>query len=293
VACYSRAVHQHHVIANDAVVANVRVRHDQDVAANLSDAAAFCGSAIQRDVLADLVMVADLETCRLALIGNVLRRHTNRTKGKESVVGANFRRALDRDVRDQVTVLSEVDIRTNYAVRANLARRGNLCPWIDNGRGVDVHEGLNRAYVDASVSAAAARTVDQLAGNDGFRYALVADPGIALHPGGGHPWNRAPAGDFDFQPQLIARTDGLAEFGAVDSGKDHDLVAAVFDFGQQQCAASLRNGLDNQHAGHDGQAGKMSGEERLVNRHVLDGDNSLFSLEFQHPVDQQHRIAVR
>src|SRR5215471_66043 len=126
-----------------------------------------------------------------------------------------------------------------------------------------------------------------MARDDRFSYALVADPGVALHLGSGHSRNGPPAGNFDLEAQLVAGADRLAELGTIDSSKDHNLVAAVFDFGQQQCASSLRDSFDDQYPRHDRQTGKMPIEEWFVDGDVLDGDNSFFSLEFQYPVDQQ------
>ena len=118
---------------------------------------------------------------------------------------------------------------------------------------------------------------------------LLAHISVALHLRRSHARHRAPALHFDFQPQLIARAHRPAKLGALDSGKHHDFVAAVFDFGQQQRAAGLRDGFHNQHSRHDGQPGKVSREKRFVDGHVLDGDDALFALQIKHAVDQQER----
>jgi hypothetical protein len=55
----------------------------------------------------------------------------------------------------------------------------------------------------------------------------------------------------------------------------------------------LGDGLHYQHAGHDGQAGKMAVEKWLVDGDVLDGDDALFAFEFENTVDEQQRITVR
>ena len=84
VAAQGGAIHQHGVIADHAIVPDVRVRHDQQVAAHLGQSAALHRAAIDRHVLANLVVIADLEARRLAFVGDILRRHADGAKRKES-----------------------------------------------------------------------------------------------------------------------------------------------------------------------------------------------------------------
>ncbi|MOA20443.1 hypothetical protein D3C78_1408860 [compost metagenome] len=55
----------------------------------------------------------------------------------------------------------------------------------------------------------------------------------------------------------------------------------------------MRQGFEHEHARHDGTAGEMSLEIRLIERDVLDGLDALVALKFQHLVYQQKRVAVR
>ena len=71
------------------------------------------------------------------------------------------------------------------------------------------------------------------------------------------------------------------------------LSFAVFHFGQQQRPARLGDGLHNQDSRHDGQVGKVSGKEGLVDGHILDGHDPLLALDLDHAVDQQKGKAVR
>jgi glutamate carboxypeptidase len=114
-----------------------------------------------------------------------------------------------------------------------------------------------------------------------------------LHFGGGHAWNGAPSRHTHFHAQLIPGADRPAEFRALDSGKYHHLVVAVFYFGEQQCATRLRDGFHDQDAGHDRKSRKMSYEERLIDGDILDGDDVLFTLQFQDAVNEEKRVTVR
>ena len=77
---------------------------------------------------------------------------------------------------------------------------------------------------------------DQLAGDCGFGHALFADVGFAFHADG----DATPCDDGDLDPELVSRRDRTAEASALDAGKDHQLFVAVFDFGEQQGTAGLR-----------------------------------------------------
>src|SRR5271169_368260 len=133
------------------------------------------------------------------------------------------------------------------------------------------------------------RPVHQHAGHDGLAGEFVPDVGLAAHAHRGG----APGQHFDFDAQLVSRHHRLAEPGAFDAGEEHQLIVAPRHLGEQQRASGLGDGLHNQHSGHDGIAGEMSGEKRLIDADVLDGDNAVFARDLDHAVDQQERVTVR
>src|SRR5207245_11703963 len=51
--------------------------------------------------------------------------------------------------------------------------------------------------------------------------------------------------------------------------------------------------FDNENARHHRRAGKMSLKKLFVRGDVLDADDPLAGVDFQHAIDQQHRIAMR
>ena len=82
------AVDQHGVIADYTVMPNVGIRHDKRVVADTGDAPAFQCAAVDGDVLADHVAVADFQSSGLAVISNVLRVATDHRKREDLVIGA-------------------------------------------------------------------------------------------------------------------------------------------------------------------------------------------------------------
>src|ERR1700752_2787003 len=72
-----RAVHQHGVISDHAIMPDVRVGHDEQMTAPSGYAAAFDGSAIDGNVLANFVVVTNFELRGLAFVSDVLWGHTN------------------------------------------------------------------------------------------------------------------------------------------------------------------------------------------------------------------------
>jgi hypothetical protein len=95
----------------------------------------------------------------------------------------------------------------------------------------------NRLSHQASLRAS---ILERLAGQ------LALDVSLAFHFAGA----RAEAHDIDFNADLIARGDGAAKLGAVDSGEDGELGVPVLHFGEHQDRAGLSHGLNDEHTGH-------------------------------------------
>src|SRR6266849_3237223 len=134
-----RGVSHDDVAADLAIVRDVSVGHDQVVVPDPGEAAALHRAAINRDELANLVVIADLEARRLARVRNVLRRQANRREREESIIDADLRRSFQGDVRHQMAALAQFDPHANYAVGPDLAGWVNLGFGINDGRGVNGH----------------------------------------------------------------------------------------------------------------------------------------------------------
>src|SRR5690242_9639396 len=95
--------------------------------------------------------------------------------------------------------------------------------------------------------------------------------------------------------QRVSRHDWLFEARVVDAHKVIDLAAiGLVTFRHEgQYSRRLRKRLDNENTGHDRMVRKVPLEERLVDRHVLQGNDILASLARQHAIDHEKRIPVR
>ena len=96
-----RVVHQRDVVAEHAVMRDMRADEEQAVVADARDEPAALRARIDRDVLADRAVAADLQPARLAVIFSVLRRQADAGEGKYLRAGADRRGAADDDVAVQ------------------------------------------------------------------------------------------------------------------------------------------------------------------------------------------------
>src|ERR1039458_2691055 len=127
------------VIPNLTVMRNVRIRHYESVAAPPGRAAARCRSPVDGHVFADLIVVPDLQSSRLALVRNILRRKANRTKRIKTVVRSDRGRSLDGDVREQMTPFAKLDVGPTPARRTDLAGGMYFALRIDDRRRMNRH----------------------------------------------------------------------------------------------------------------------------------------------------------
>src|SRR5271170_3340287 len=97
-------------IPDHAVMSNVRVSHDEAIAANTRCASAAGGSARDRHAFADDVVVAQNCACRLSLVLQVLGCNADAGKGKEAIAGSDCEVSVENHVRDQLAVLSQNDV---------------------------------------------------------------------------------------------------------------------------------------------------------------------------------------
>ena len=199
------------------------------MAADFGQPAALHRAAIDGDALANLVVIADLQPRRLALVGNILRRHADGAKGKEAIVRADLRRPFDRNMRHQMAALAQFDVRADHAIGPDLARRRNLRARINDGRGMyrswTSNDGiLGRWILTIAATLQAAQRSANSRRQRPLRFAprprelsmswhdtmasatrLLAHVGVALHLCRDHARHRTPALHFHFQPQLVAR----------------------------------------------------------------------------------------
>ena len=153
---------------------------------------------------------------------------------------------VEDDMRDEVAVFTEHNIWADRAVRADGAGCRNLRAGSDDRCRVDA---AGRSLTRAILRGRWRRSCDRLPGgaigqrahDSGFAGQFAVDGCDAAQPDGGC----APVEDSDFDTELIAGNDRLAELGLLDAGEDHELGVAVRNLGEEQRAASLRDGFDD------------------------------------------------
>src|ERR1700730_19080341 len=123
----------------------------------------------------------------------------------------------------------------------------------------------------------------------GFGHGNTIHDGVAVKPP--HGLASADAAHVIFDG--IAGHHRLAELAVVDGEKiDRARLLGAFDRQDADDAGGLCHGLDHHHTRIDRALGKMTLEGRLVEGDILDTDAAVIGPDVDHPVDQQHRIAV-
>ena len=96
-----RGIGHDDVVAEKAVVRNVRADHQEIVISDAGMSATAFSSAVNIDVFAKCVVGTDRQKGFFAAVLEILRLDTDHAEGKEAVVAADRRRALNDDVRVQ------------------------------------------------------------------------------------------------------------------------------------------------------------------------------------------------
>ena len=97
----------------------------------------------------------------------------------------------------------------------------------------------------------------------------------------------------NLEPQCVARHDGAPKFCICYTTKERYLVVAILKFAEGEDGSDLSERFDLQHTRHYGRFGKMSGKKRLIDRHLLDADDTNARLKLDDLVHQQERKPVR
>jgi hypothetical protein len=92
--------------------------------------------------------------------------------------------------------------------------------------------------------------------------------------------------------QLIAGAHWLAETRFFNRGEVGQRAGRVAR-NQSEHSGHLRHRFENEHAGHDGMAGKVTLKMLFVGRHILHADAAMSRFQFDNAIDQQKRIAMR
>src|SRR5271165_320177 len=126
VAAQGGAIRHHDLVAESAVVRDVRIRHQQIVIADAGHALVVGGATVHRDRFAKYISVPDFEARRLTVVFLVLGRIAQRGELKYPVAGADSRRTVDHHMRTDPSARTDDHIRPDDAERPDLDIRRNL-----------------------------------------------------------------------------------------------------------------------------------------------------------------------
>src|SRR5207245_10923017 len=95
VSAESRSIREEHMIADEAIMSHVHIRHNQCVTTDTGQAATFHRAAVDGHELRNRIVVADLRARRFVLVAEVLRRRADRGDRSETVVRTDSVRPSD------------------------------------------------------------------------------------------------------------------------------------------------------------------------------------------------------
>src|SRR6516162_3171230 len=136
-----RVVGHDHIIADLAVMGDMRPHHEQAVVANAGDHPATDRPWVHCHIFADPVVPPDNEFGRLTAVFEVLRFETDRCERKDARVLANRCPAIDHGVRADRDSGGEHHVLADHAVGPDNDIVGKRCPRRYDGRGVDLRHG--------------------------------------------------------------------------------------------------------------------------------------------------------
>src|SRR3984957_8208720 len=153
-AAQRRAVRKHDVVADDAVMGDVTVGHEEAAVADRGDAAAVLGAEIHRDAFAQVASGADDEAGRAAAIARRLRRRAERDERIDHGAGTDRRVAGEVHVGDQPAAVADDDMGPDHAIGADRDILADRRAGRDAGGCIDCgHAGASAVMAPTSASA--------------------------------------------------------------------------------------------------------------------------------------------
>ena len=129
-----RGVGHDHVVADQAIVRDVCLRHEEAIVAGAGDAATARRAAVNGDEFANAIATANLSLSFFAGKLQVLRRQTNRDKRIDVCFITDARATVDHTVRIDAHAVAEFNVVANSHVRADVATVANSRAGADDGR---------------------------------------------------------------------------------------------------------------------------------------------------------------
>ena len=132
-----REIGEHAVATDDAVMRNMRGRHEEIVITHRRDALVFRRATIDRHIFAKDVAVTDAHARRLTSVFFVLRRIAYPGKLKQTVVGTERSPTGNDNMRSNDASRANLDIGADDGERPHLDIVGNFRPGCDHRARVD------------------------------------------------------------------------------------------------------------------------------------------------------------
>src|SRR5678815_4611948 len=138
VAGESCGIGHNYTIADETIVCDVRLGHDQTVVTNSSEHSAAGGATMNGDKLADVIAFADPRFGRFALVLQILRSKTNRDKGENVRFRTNrgvtvyYTMRLESDIVAKFNVVAYDRIGTNKTALTELGVGPHHSGWVNN-----------------------------------------------------------------------------------------------------------------------------------------------------------------
>jgi hypothetical protein len=142
VACHLHGVRENDAIADLAIMRDMRVRHEQAVAADARRAAGFARE-VRGHVLAHHRPIADHEVRRLAAVLEILRRAADHGAVVQPALPADGRPAGDERVAADGRAVADLHVRADHGPGPDLHADAELRAFVDERGGVNA----DRAHV--------------------------------------------------------------------------------------------------------------------------------------------------
>jgi hypothetical protein len=123
------------MIADLAIMSDMRVTKKKIVITDASWDFSM-GAAMNGGIFAKYIVVANLQIRRLAYVFKILSSAANRSKSEKFIVGTDFARSLDDNVRVKHTAIANGNSRPDHAIRSNRDVPAKFGRGRDDGSGM-------------------------------------------------------------------------------------------------------------------------------------------------------------
>jgi hypothetical protein len=124
---------QNTAVTHGTIVRDVRVDHQQVIAAHLRQSTALYCATMNGDAFANAVAIANFHTGRFTSIFQILVNFADGSELIDLVITANFGMAINDNVRFQYGTFANFDVRSNNTKRANVDVSTNDGAFFHNG----------------------------------------------------------------------------------------------------------------------------------------------------------------